>query len=58
MINGPTCPQKNGKRGYVGYYRFYVVVQCFFRTFDVLCGGDVYWAKIDPYLIILAHLDG
>ena len=23
----------------VGCYGFYVVVQCFFLTFDVLCGG-------------------
>ena len=24
----------------VGCYGFYVVVQCFFPAFDVLCGGD------------------
>ena len=24
----------------VACYGFYVIVQCFFPTFDVLCGGD------------------
>ena len=39
-------PEKMVKRGcwdilcqYVGCYGFYGVVQCFFLTFDVLCGG-------------------
>ena len=39
-------PQKNGKTGMLGHpsvhcgcYGFYVVVQCFILTFDVLCGG-------------------